>query len=565
MVAPLRVLFVDDSELDVVLSANALRDAGLSLSFERVETPDGFRSALARGGWDVVICDHSMPEFDSLSALRLLNESGHDLPFLIVSGIIPDDVAIEAMREGARDFVNKNNLSRLAPAVAREVQEARNRDLLRQSQRAIDRMMRFDMLTGLPNGEALGERLEALTAGGEPFALFLVDLNRFRKIVQGLGSVIGNRVLHGMGKRLTVCCGEDDFIARLGSDRFALVFPGPILPGRVADLCARVREVLAAPLVIDEEQIHLSCSIGGAGYPEHAATAADLLHCADVALGHAKDAGPNQHCWFSSGMTDDHRGLIMLESALHQAVARGEFELHYQPQVDMASGRVIGVEALLRWRRNGQGLVSPAEFIPMLEQSGLIVGVGEWVLQEACRQLRAWRAAGQADLRMAVNLSAVQFMQGDLAAMVSRVLDASGVPPAQVELELTENIAMHNEECVLNTLRALKALGVSLAIDDFGTGYSSLSYLQHFPVDRLKIDRAFIRDARPDDDLAIVRAVVAMGRSLKLDVIAEGVEESFQADILQRCGCAEAQGFLFGRPMAAAACSEYLAATEVAQ
>lgn len=555
----LRILFVDDSEPDVLLALQSLRGAGLQVESSRVDTGPDFSRLLVGHRWDLVICDHSMPEFDSLSALRILKQSGLDIPFVIVSGIIPDEIAIAAMREGARDFVNKNNLSRLAPAVEREVREARNRDLLRQSQAAVERMLRYDALTGLPNSDAFEERLAAFIAAGEPFMVCLIDLNRFRKIAQGLGMVVGNRVLHALAGRLSGCCGEADFLARFGTDSFVLLRPGDA-DARTAQLFFnRLQHALSNSLAVQGQSIRLSCCVGAAGFPEHGAQAGDLLHSAEVALNEAKNAGPGQARWFDAGMGDSPRRMILLESALYQAINQHEFLLHYQPQVDLGSGRVIGVEALLRWQSPTRGVVAPNDFIPMLEESGMIVSVGEWVLQEACRQLQAWQGLGHDRLRMAVNLSAVQFLQSDLAAMVGRVLAGSEVDPARVELELTEGIAMHNEEQVIATLRALKALGISLAIDDFGTGYSSLSYLQQFPVDRLKIDRAFIRDARPGDDLAIVRAVVAMGKSLKLEVIAEGVETELQAAMLRTAGCTEAQGYLYARPMPAAECSEFLA------
>lgn len=556
--AVLRVLFVDDSEPDVLLAQKSLRDAGVALESVRVDTGPAFALQLGGHPWDLVICDHNMPEFDSLSALRILNDSGLDIPFIIVSGIIPDEVAIAAMREGARDFISKNNLARLAPAVEREVREAANRHQLRQSQAAIDRMLRYDALTGLPNSDAFFDRLGVLIAADTPFVLCLIDLNRYRKIVQGLGIVVGNRVLHALAGRLLGCCSGREFLARIGADSFALLSSGVRDCTDVHALFGRVQEVLNDPLPVQGQEIRLSCCLGAALYPEHGRQGSDLLHSAEVALDQAKSAGPGQSRCFATAMGDGPRRMILLESALYQAVNNREFRLYYQPQVDLVSGRVIGVEALLRWQSPERGLVSPADFIPMLEESGMIVGVGEWILEEACRQLAAWRLAGLGDVRMAVNLSAVQFQQSDLAQMVGKVLDASEIDPGRLELEITENIAMHNEEAVLATLHAFKARGLSLAIDDFGTGYSSLSYLQQFPVDRLKIDRAFIRDARPQDDLAIVRAVVAMGISLDLDVIAEGVETELQASKLRAAGCQEAQGFLYGRPMPADECTSYL-------
>jgi len=269
---------------------------------------------------------------------------------------------------------------------------------------------------------------------------------------------------------------------------------------------------------------------------------------AEAALETAKRAGPGQARLFHERMAQPEKGRLVLEAALYHALVNHEFVLHYQPQVDLATGRITGVEALLRWQSPERGLVSPLEFIPLLEETGLIVPVGEWVLGEACRQSVRWAQAGHHDLRVAVNLSALQFQQPRLAESVAMVIQRSGADPRNIELEITENIAMNQEEEVLDTLQQLRDIGVSLAIDDFGTGYSSLSYLQQFPVNRLKIDQSFVRGPAAGSDLSIARAIVAMGTSLGLEVIAEGVETADQRSRLQECGCSEGQGYHFARP-----------------
>ncbi len=546
----LRVLFVDDSELDVELAARSLRQSGHAVEWVRVETASAMEEQLAHGGWDVVVCDHNMPDFDSVSALELLLTKGADLPFVIVSGMIPDEVAIEAMRRGARDFVGKSNLARLAPVIAREVGDASDRAALRQAQASLEHLLRFDPLTGIANVDFLQEHLERLTAhpSPSPFLVLLVDINRFRKIMHGMGMVLANRVLRAVARRLAALAGQEHFVARVSADRFALVVAGADNAEETEKWFARLREAFAQGFSIQGQELFLTASVGGALFPEHNTQGDDLLRHAEAALDTAKRTGPGQSRLFQERMAQPQKGRLVLEAALYHALVNREFVLHYQPQVELSNGRIIGVEALLRWQSPDRGLVPPGEFIPLLEETGLIVPVGEWVLAEACRQSVLWREAGHGDLRVAVNLSALQFQQPRLAESVREVIERSGADPRNIELEITENIAMNQEEEVLDTLHQLRAIGVSLAIDDFGTGYSSLSYLQQFPVNRLKIDQSFVRGAAAGRELSIARAIVAMGNSLGLEVIAEGVETAEQHALLSTFGCREGQGFHFARP-----------------
>jgi len=491
-----------------------------------------------------------MPDFDSVSALELLLTKGADLPFVIVSGMIPDEVAIEAMRRGARDFVGKSNLARLAPVIAREVGDASDRAALRQAQASLEHLLRFDPLTGIANVDFLLEHLERLTAhpSPSPFLVLLVDINRFRKIMHGMGMVLANRVLRAVARRLAALAGQEHFVARVSADRFALVVAGADNAEETEKWFAHLREAFAQGFSIQGQELFLTASVGGALFPEHNTQGDDLLRHAEAALDTAKRTGPGQSRLFQERMAQPQKGRLVLEAALYHALVNREFVLHYQPQVELSNGRIIGVEALLRWQSPDRGLVPPGEFIPLLEETGLIVPVGEWVLAEACRQSVLWREAGHGDLRVAVNLSALQFQQPRLAESVREVIERSGADPRNIELEITENIAMNQEEEVLDTLHQLRAIGVSLAIDDFGTGYSSLSYLQQFPVNRLKIDQSFVRGAAAGRELSIARAIVAMGNSLGLEVIAEGVETAEQHALLSTFGCREGQGFHFARP-----------------
>ena len=334
-----------------------------------------------------------------------------------------------------------------------------------------------------------------------------------------------------------------------------LVLPG-LTPGEVvaavAPVCERLLASLAAPCEIAGRQIHASFSIGVAVYPEDGAEGEALMRFADTALFEAKRTGRQTYRFFEARMNDELTRFLETRDALRLALERQEFVLHYQPQLDLRTGRVVGVEALLRWQRPDAGLVLPGAFIGVAEESGLIVSIGRWVLMEACRQAAAWRAAGWPDLVMAVNLSSVQFRQGQVMADVSQALADSGLDPQGLELELTESLLLQGEEAVLAALAQWKARGIHLAIDDFGTGYSSLAYLKRFPVDKIKIDRSFVVNLQDDPgDRAIVGAMIQIARSLNLKTIAEGVEEVALAGRLKKMGCDEVQGYLYARPLAA--------------
>jgi predicted signal transduction protein with EAL and GGDEF domain len=358
-------------------------------------------------------------------------------------------------------------------------------------------------------------------------------------------------LLTAVAERLTNCLREEDTAARLGGDEFIISLPDVADAGEAAHVAARILAELAKPFTIANHQLHADGSIGIALYPADGDTAETLMRNADTAMYHAKESGRANYQFFSAQMTERVSRRLSTETDLRRALERGEFALHYQPLIDLAAGRVSGAEALLRWPQNEHRLMSPTEFIPIAEDTGLIIPLGEWVLLEACSQAQVWQAR-HPGLKISVNLSARQFRQKDLIGMIERVLGETGLAPALLELELTESMLMHHAEETIGILTRLDEMGVRLAIDDFGTGYSSLSYLKRFPIHSLKIDRSFVRDISTDpDDAAIVTAIVAMARSLNLDVTAEGVETDEQAAFLRSLACHHAQGYHFGRPMSA--------------
>jgi len=420
-----------------------------------------------------------------------------------------------------------------------------------------------DVLTGLPNRLLLQDRFGQAIAHAErshsKVALVFLDLDNFKTINDSLGHAVGDALLREIARRLGECVRETDTISRQGGDEFLLVLSDLAGTEAIPPVLLKIRERLQSPFTVDGHELTTSASIGVALYPDDGRDFETLLKKADTAMYRAKDAGRNHYRFFDEQMNIEAVEHLHLKSGLRRALAQGEFELHFQPQFELASGRVVGVEALLRWRHPEDGLISPARFIPVAEDSGLIVPIGDWVIQEACRQAMAWRAAGLPPLIMAVNLSAVQFRRGEVQQTIAQALQTTGFDPHLLELELTESVLIGDTETVLSSVRQLKQLGVKLSVDDFGTGYSSLSYLKRFDVDKLKIDQSFIRDLASDpDDAAIVRAIVQMAGSLNLRTIAEGVEDAATLALLREFSCDEAQGYHFAQPMAAQAFVDFM-------
>ncbi|SDN66862.1 PAS domain S-box-containing protein/diguanylate cyclase (GGDEF) domain-containing protein [Janthinobacterium sp. OK676] len=417
---------------------------------------------------------------------------------------------------------------------------------------------RHDILTGLANRALLRERLEQAMAvtrrSGLPLWVVFIDLDRFKFVNDTLGHDAGDLVLKSVAERLGGATREVDTVARLGGDEFVLLLPqhGNGEPG--AAILQRIQDAVAQPLQLGEYEFFLSCCMGVAVYPDDGVDADTLIKHADIAMYRAKEQGRGHWQFYASSMNAGTLERLELESELRHALERGQFHLEYQPQLDLASGAVVGMEALLRWQHPQLGRVPPASFIGLAEEMGLIIPIGDWVLRTACAQARAWQLAGHGPLRLAVNLSARQFKQKNLLHAVAQALADTGFDAACLELELTESMVMHDVEQATAIMAKLKALGVQLSIDDFGTGYSSLAYLRHFPIDVLKIDKTFVSDITHSmDDAAIVRAIISLAHSLRLKVIAEGVETEQQLAFLRRHGCDQMQGYLFSRPLAAPA------------
>lgn len=434
---------------------------------------------------------------------------------------------------------------------------------IKEAQDRLEYTAHHDALTGLPNRLLFRDRMEQALAVsrrlGTSVALLFVDLDRFKVINDTLGHEAGDLLLQEVARRLVGCMREEDAVARTGGDEFVVIQKGLAHPEDAALLATRILEEAGRPFSLAGHEIVTSLSIGISLCPQDGDDAGALLKNADAAMYRAKEKGRNGYQYYSNEMTAAGVERLQLESDLRLALQRDELRVHYQPQVDLATGRIVGAEALVRWQHATRGMVPPAVFIPMAEDSGMIGRIGEWVLNTACRDARAWQLQGLPPLRVAVNVSGRQLAHDDVAERVAVALRSAGLDATWLEVEVTESVVMQDAARAISTLNTLKEMGVALAIDDFGTGYSSLSYLKRFPIDKLKIDKSFV-DGMVEDpgDAAIAIAIIAMAHSLRHTVIAEGVETEAQVDFLRVQGCDEAQGYYFCRPLAAPAFTEFL-------
>jgi diguanylate cyclase (GGDEF)-like protein len=560
-----RLLIVEDSEDDARLLYSELVGANRDISHLRVDCAGDMRAALAAAEWDIVISDHNLPRFSSLEALSVLKESGKDIPFIIYSGVVSEHVAVAAMRSGARDSIPKGNFARLLPAIDREIQGAAIRREKQEADHQAHQLAFYDSLTGLPNRNLFCSHIsqELSRAEGNTAAVYMLDIDRFLRINNCFGYKVGDALIRQIGQRLQASVPAEGMVARVGSDEFA-VFLGDVENVEdVRNAAEKMRAALAKPFIEGAFELYVTASIGMALAPRDGEDMAELLINAESALFRAKDLGGNNYQFYTHEMCAASIGQMALEGALRRAIENDQLILEYQPNVDAVTGRMTGVEALVRWDHPERGLLPPNEFIPLANESGLIIEIGKWVLQRACRQGKAWHDAGYPGLTIAVNVSPVQFWQPGLVQIVGEVLAETGIRPDCVELEITESVLMQDAEATIRTLNALKEMQVKISIDDFGTGYSSLSYLKRFPIDILKIDKSFSCDVMCDDEsAAIVQAITALARSLRLIMVAEGVETLEQLDFFRSQRCERVQGFLFSAPRSVADVSAMLGTHE---
>ncbi len=570
---PATILVVDDDPGARLLLSTALEMAGF-----RVEAAADGQSALAAfraQPADCVILDVVMPGmsgFDVCIALRALPHCRH-VPILIQTSRDDMESVKRAYTVGATDFASKGiNPMLLAQRVKFLVRAKRTQDQLLASEARVSYLAYFDALTALPNRQRLRQILEEQVAWAERakrgIAVLMMDLDDFSRINDTQGPAVGDVLLQDVANRLQHCLRDceraapalsdasqemviKDWVARTGGDEFGLVLPGVSTVDGAELVARRVQSSLARPFVIAEQEVPLSAAIGISLFPLDAGGAEALINNADAAMHHAQRSHRSGMEFFKKSISTRAAKRMSLEADLRKAVERREFSLSYQPRLSLKDLQVEAVEALLRWSHPQRGLVPPDEFIPLAEQSGLIVEIGDWVLREACAQVRRWRDADANDWQVAVNVSGVQFRDGTLVRRVGDAIAAAGIESRMIELEFTEGALIEYSAAVSKAVNALKELGVNTALDDFGTGYSSMSYLRHFPVDTLKIDRVFVRDitSRRAGNAPLVDAIIAMSKSLGLATVAEGVETEAQWQYLKDRDATQVQGFLFCRPL----------------
>jgi diguanylate cyclase (GGDEF)-like protein len=543
------LLLVDDDAMNRDALSRRLARRGYT-----VLTAENGPSALEMVGAhrvDAVLLDVMMPGMSGLETLRRLRESRSvsDLPVIMVTAKDRTDDVVEALDLGANDYVTKPIDFPIALARIRTQVTAR----------------RADPLTGLPNRAMFMDRVDRLIAsrGAAPtpsFAVLFLDIDRFKAVNDSLGHLAGDELLIGVARRLeqslrstdsVARAGGEHTLARLGGDEFTALLDGVRTAAEASSVAERLLAAVARPFDIQGAEVVVSISIGVVMSDARYQRAEDMVRDADTSMYHAKAQGKARVEVFDTSMLVALEERIRLEADLRHALERQQLHLYYQPIVELATGRLSGFEALLRWHHPERGVVSPAQFVPSAEETGLIVSIGLWAIREACQQMRTWarELPDCADLTINVNLSARQCMQADLVTSVERILTDTGLPPARLKLEITEGVVLENSEAVVGMLNALRALGVQLGLDDFGTGYSALSYLRQFPFQTLKIDRSFVDGMRADGNAEIIKAIVSLAGGLAMDVTAEGIETAEQVRDLRDLECQYGQGYFFFKPL----------------
>lgn len=567
-----RILIVDDeAEIRSVVSG-LLCD---SYSCTEAASAEEALALLRAEKFDLVLSDINMGGMSGLEMIPQARASAPDTVVMMISGEQNISNAIEALRCGAFDYIEKPfDLEHVEAAVRRALEhhallaakrhyENHLEELVEQRTAELHHLAYHDALTGLPNRlhfvERLTQALDAARRDGRMLGVLSLSLDRFKKFNDTLGHAHGYRVLQEVAMRLANCAREGETVARFEGDEFALLLTQLDKTDDVLEVICQVNHLLKSAFAVDEQEYFITASMGISLSPNDGTDAPTLLQNAGAALYRAKEQGGDNYQFYTADMNARALKRLALENSLRRAVEREEFEVYYQPRVDISARQLVGMEALVRWHHPDLGLVPPSEFIPLAEDTGLIVPIGEWVLRAACAQSKSWQEACGRPLPVAVNLSARQFQQGDLAAMVVRVLRETNLSAQNLELELTESSIMKNADSAVITLGELREMGVHVAIDDFGTGYSSLGYLKRLPIETLKIDQSFVRDLATDpDNAALVMAIITLAHNLRLKVIAEGVETEEQLRFLHLLRCDEWQGYLYSKPLPAAAFAELL-------
>jgi len=509
---------------------------------------------------DIIVTDVKMPDMDGIQMARQIKALEGSARIIVLTATSDMDLILEAIDIGINHYVLKPiKMDKFIAAVEHCLKGVQMERRLRQRDEEIRKMAYHDPLTGLPNRQLLNELLnQALGQAqrhnkGRNLAVLFVDLDRFKVINDTLGHAVGDQLLQAVAHRLKQCCQRDrDAVARRGGDEFIVLLPELDTTQEAVRVARKIIDAFASQFNIAEHQLYVTTSIGISIFPGDGEDGDTLIRNADMAMYRAKEEGRNRYHLYNPSMDAQASWRLEMESSLRKGLQNGEFYLHYQPEVDVATGRIVSIEALLRWLHPERGVVPPRQFIPIAEEIGVIVPLGEWVLRTACAQNKAWQDAGYPPVRVAVNFSPRQFQNLNLPEMVENVLAETGLDPCWLEVEVTEEIMLLDVEATVRDLHRLSSLGVHISIDDFGTGYSSLSHIKKLPIHTLKIDQSFVNDiTRNPDDATIASAIVTMARSMSLNVIAEGVELREQVKFLYSINCSAMQGNYFSKPLPA--------------
>lgn len=562
----LKVLLVEEEPTDALATLQSLASSrACRFEVTHIRRAEEAAAHLAAGGFHLLLIDVPLAERRGLDGLAELRDAAAGVPIVVLSDSDDEAILLRALQLGAQDCVLKGRGEprELVHAMRAAVERQRSVVELELARQREHYLATHDPLTGLPNRQLLFDRLSHSLAAarryGHRVGVVFLDLDRFKSINDTLGHGVGDLLLQAVAERLSGCVRRSDTVARMGGDEFTVVLAPILHAGDAARAAQTVLDVLSRPYQVEGHDLYLAPSVGIAVFPDAGEDPETLLRCADRAMYQAKDEGGGQYQFFAAAANTTVLERLSLEVGLRGALEREEFTVHYQPLVNLETDEVTEVEALLRWRHPRRGIVAPGEFIPLAEETGLIVPIGDWVLRAACAQARAWQEAGLPPIRIAVNLSLRQFRQKGLVQSVARVLRETPLDPSLLELEVTESKILEDPVSGFATLHRLKDLGLSISIDDFGTGHSSLAYLKQIPADTLKIDRSFVQDITDRaQEAAITEAIIALGRSLRIRVVAEGVETEEQLEFLLAHRCSDMQGFLFGRPVAPEECGRLL-------
>ncbi|HSI43943.1 MAG TPA: GGDEF domain-containing response regulator [Methylotenera sp.] len=549
---PLRALIVEDSADDAELLLNELKHADYNVFSIRVDTAAGMSEALAKQTWDIIFSDFTMPQFNAFDALSVLHHTTLDIPFIIVSGTIGEDRAVNIMKAGAHDYVLKGNLKRLVPATQRELREAEIRQERRQAEEIIYSFAYTDQVTQLPNRarfhELVRETVSHAQSGKWPMALLLMDLDRFKDVNDTLGHDSGDILLKEVGKRLTDALFDADIVARLGGDEFGVLLTHLASINDLPNVIKKLQGAFASPFMIDAVPIEVEVSIGVATMPEHADNADKLLQLADIAMYRAKQMASG-YAIYEPRYNLHSMERLGLMAELRDGIEQNQLLLHYQPKLDLKTGHIFGLEALVRWQHPRLGLLYPDKFIGIAEPTGLINPLTRWVLCEALRYCQELALKGN-KMCMCVNLSARSLHDPQLLKMVDDAFKITGTEPSQLILEITESAIFIEPTRAKEAIIALSERGIGLSIDDFGTGFTSLASIKNLPITEIKIDRSFIMDMLINKkDAMIVRSVIELGHNLGITVVAEGVETKEILQALAELGCDVIQGYYISKPL----------------